>query len=38
MRIDSLRMLRAIIALEDLEAHQIDVDSAFIEAKLSLSR
>lgn len=34
MRIDSLRMLCAIIALEDLEAHQIDVNSAFTEAKL----
>ena len=34
MRIDSLRILCAIIALEDLEAHQVDVKSAFTEAKL----
>lgn len=34
MRIDSLRILCATTALEDLEAHQVDVTSAFTEAKL----
>ena len=34
MRADALRILLAIIALEDLEAHQIDVNNAFTEAKL----
>jgi hypothetical protein len=34
IRADSLRILLAIIALEDLEAHQVDVNNAFTEAKL----
>jgi hypothetical protein len=34
IRIDSLRILLAIAALEDLEAHQFDVNNAFTEAKL----
>lgn len=34
MRADALRILLAIIALEDLEAHQVDVNNAFTEAKL----
>jgi transposase InsO family protein len=35
IRADSLRILLAIIALEDLEAHQVDVNNAFTEAKLN---
>lgn len=34
IRVDSLRMLLAIIALEDMEAHQVDVNNAFTEATL----
>ncbi|KAL1971946.1 hypothetical protein VTN31DRAFT_2034 [Thermomyces dupontii] len=34
MRADALRILLVIIALDDLEAHQVDVNDAFTEAKL----
>jgi hypothetical protein len=34
VRIDSLRLLLAIVALEDLECHQIDINNAFTESKL----
>jgi hypothetical protein len=34
IRADSLRTILAIIALEDLEAHQVDVNNAFTEATL----
>ena len=34
IRIDSLRMLMAIAAVEDMEAEQVDVNNAFTESKL----
>ena len=34
IRIDSLRMLIVIAAVEDMEAEQVDVNNAFIESKL----
>ena len=34
IRIDSLRMLMAIMAVEDMEAEQVDVNNAFTESKL----
>ena len=32
MRMDSLRVLLALVALEDLECHQVDVNNAFTES------
>jgi hypothetical protein len=32
MKIDSLRVLLALIALKDLECHQVDVNNAFTES------
>jgi len=34
IRIDSLRMLIAIAAVEDMKAEQVDVNNVFIESKL----
>jgi hypothetical protein len=34
IRIDLLRMLIAIIAIEDIEAEQVDINNVFIEFKL----
>ena len=34
MRIDSLRLLLALMALEDMEAEQVDVNNAFTESEL----
>ena len=34
IRIDSLRMLMAIAAVEDMKAEQVDVNNAFTESKL----
>jgi Reverse transcriptase (RNA-dependent DNA polymerase) len=35
MRMDSLRVLLAIVAVEDLECHQVDVNNAFTESKMN---
>jgi Reverse transcriptase (RNA-dependent DNA polymerase) len=35
MRMDSLRVLLAIVAIEDLECHQVDVNNAFTESKMN---
>jgi hypothetical protein len=32
MKMDSLRVLLALIALEDLECHQVDINNAFTES------
>jgi Reverse transcriptase (RNA-dependent DNA polymerase) len=35
MRMDSLRFLLAIVAIKDLEYHQIDINNAFTESKMN---
>jgi Reverse transcriptase (RNA-dependent DNA polymerase) len=35
MRIDSLRVLLAIVAVKDLEYHQVDINNAFTESKMN---
>jgi Reverse transcriptase (RNA-dependent DNA polymerase) len=35
MRMDFLRVLLAIVAIEDLEYHQIDINNAFTESKMN---
>jgi Reverse transcriptase (RNA-dependent DNA polymerase) len=32
---DSLRVLLVIVAIEDLECHQIDINNAFTESKIN---